>query len=137
MSIVSRSYVLSAELAHLADDENNRRHDALRAQLARLLIHGQVDSIMNCRGAYKGTPELSVLVHSGASQGLAEIVELAKAFGQESILAISPNDVGLLHYLDGRAESVEVLGSVEFVTSTSGLDAWTQIIGTGETFTIR
>lgn len=135
MSTVSRTYVLSAELARLSDGHNADRHHALIGLLAKLLADGQVDSIMQCRGAYKGTPEQSVLVHSGASQGLAEIVELAKAFGQESILAISPNDVGLQHYLDGRAESVEVLGSVEFVTNTSGLDAWTQIIGTGETFT--
>jgi hypothetical protein len=127
------TFILSAETNDLTHGGCITAMTSLRNDLYDLMDRGAIDSIIICHGAYEGTPENSVAVHASKLRAFIALQDLARQYQQDSILEVSSTGRGVLHFNDTR-DSVEI-GHYLAIDDTSGHQAWTRVIGTGETFT--
>lgn len=119
--------IFSAELAGESQKLNEARHAFLVRQLDN---SGQAidDSLQGC---YKGSRERSVLVLLPLGEDswqFTQVMNLAKAFQQESVLFVDANRAASLHYTDGR---VEFIGQWTAITADDSLwfDSYTEAHG--------
>jgi molybdopterin-guanine dinucleotide biosynthesis protein A len=75
-------------------------------------------------GAYKGVKEFSFVVPARFE---SQVLEIARAFNQESVLFIDSMSNASLQYLDG--DKIERIGRFTQVNSPQGLEAWSMIDG--------
>ena len=128
------TYILSGYQDDKTAHESNLAHEGLAHDLAQLIAVGRIDTMAHCRGAYKGTPERSIAVTGVDQWSLHKtILELAVKYRQESILAITGTlGLGTLYFTNG---DTELIGQYQAIDSTNGIDAYTEVCATGETFT--
>ena len=129
------TYIISGYREDLrTEHENSISHEALAHDLAQLLARGSIESFLHCRGRYFGQDERSIAVTGVDQWSLHKtILELAEKYRQESILAITGAlGLGTLYFTNGGAE---LIGQYQAIDSTNGIDAYTEVCATGETFT--
>ena len=133
------TYILSGHLTTLSNDESCTAHAGLAHDLSQLLVHSRIASFLHCRGAYKGTSEQSIAVTGLDCSSLeATILELAAKYRQESVLRIvGSKATGELLFPAPNAYGydLELIGQYQAIDSTNGIDAYTEVCATGETFT--
>ena len=98
MKIYSPFVIVSAELSHLSAEENDQRSEALEAMLEAK--HLSYKPVLGC---YKGKRENSFLVLAAGRYVFSEVMSLARAYGQESILYVDSDRAATLYFLDDRA----------------------------------
>lgn len=124
--------VMSAELDWRDDGRNALDHDLLRQRLADQLAIGELVSVMECRGAYKGSPERSFAFTGLPGRVRAIAHRQAERFDQESILVIDHHGQGKLYF--GSDASHSTIGEYQACRPNT-TEAWTEVLATGECFT--
>lgn len=124
--------IVSAEREYRSDDANHGYHCLLRKHVAKHVAHGELYSMHECEGAYKGTPERSIAFTGPVGITGAIGRRLGEAFMQESILAIAPSGKGELIFMDHQPGIA--LGQLA-PCDADQCEAWTRILATDETFT--
>lgn len=125
--------IISAELDWRDDERNLAAHIDLRERLARQLEIGELYSVQVCEGAYKGSPERSIAITGPVSRTLAIARGEADNFSQESVLIVNPDGSGELRFTTDQ--HYMSIGHYVKLDSTDGVEAWTRVLATGETFT--
>lgn len=126
------TYILSAEREEFTIGQNAHAMKRLATLLAAELAAGHIFTMAHAEGAYKGTPERSIVVVAPCGW-IGQASQLGRMFGQESILRMGSAGTATLHFM--REDDAELIGSYTELESTDGVDAWTRILATGETFT--
>ena len=86
---------LSAERPQYSDEVNAGRHETLAQQL---MARGF--AVCEVKGCYEGVPERSWMIDlRGEAPPLLYVMELAKRYGQESVLVIDAEGQGWLNYV--------------------------------------
>lgn len=125
--------IISAELGWRDATRNGLDHIELRDRLARQLAIGELYSVLECEGAYKGTPERSIAITGPAGRTLAIARREAERFSQESVLVIDNEGYGELRFTnDWHCVAIGTYSPLH-----GAADAWTRILATGETFTFE
>lgn len=91
--------VMSAELAELTKEENERRALALIGWLTR-----RGHSFKPVEGCYKGNREAAFVVLVPDEERERQIMSLARAYGQESVLYVDANRKAYLRLLESGEE---------------------------------
>lgn len=94
-------FLISAERANLSLGENVDRTEKLEQLLNQFNLHYQI-----VFGVYEGGSEDAFLIKStDYNKDLNRLLEFAQQFDQDSILEISQEQHGWLHFTDSRSES--------------------------------
>lgn len=126
MNLKKRVVLMSAELSTLNQTQNNDR----TAELERLMLEKGL-KFGPATGSYKGTLEKSFVID--ASEDILPVVdELARKFGQESVLVVDENQKATLIFSDGKKE---VLGQMMAVDHENAGENWTLV--NGQYFTVK
>lgn len=123
MNTFTPFYLISAALAGDSAREAAERTSTLATQLRSLGF-----AVDNVTGCYKGQTEPSLIVipwpdYNSAAE--ADVLRLARVWGQESVLAVDANRQATLLYADGTREP---LGAFVPAAESKALkhDAWTE-----------
>lgn len=130
--------ILSAELDGNTSGHNRDCHIDLRERLAHQFALGELYSVQECRGSYKGIPERSIAITGSPVTVLAIGQHHGDLFHQESILVINDHGGGCLRYIDRPfSGDDDPIGHYTELEDSGAADAWTRVLATGHLFTFR
>lgn len=122
MNSTFTTVIISAEQSGLLQETNDLRTAALRAQLDTIGVVW-VSSL----GSYKGSIEKSNVVVINSAEKLNKLMDLARDYGQESILVRYADGQVELQYTNGTVEKLQG-DLVQIPSITSSLyDGWTLV----------
>lgn len=128
MNLHTTTYILSAELSTLSDNDNFTRTESLESTLKGLGVR-----FKRVLGSFKGRKEVAFCI-VGCDE--STVIDLVKAWGQECALVL---DAARLAYLiDGTGVS-KLIGKFKVVPEDIALrhDAWTFDNVTGQYFVVE
>lgn len=114
--------IISAERDDLTTEENAARTIKLAERL-----EAEGVPIISAEGMYKGSGEASFIIATTEPALLDKARNIAKEFGQESILIVDQNRSSRFEYT--KDKSLEELGVFQEVSSVEGVDAYTRVGG--------
>lgn len=133
--------ILSATVEDNTPDAAMR--NALRNQHLRAELSKQGFEYGKCTGCYKGVEERSWIVEYEGCGSFDALLNLAAAYGQESILTINRKREAAIWYLDpvlvkSLGQRI-VLGKIEPVSERQAkkLDAWTRTENNGQYYAVK
>jgi hypothetical protein len=128
--------VLSAELFAASHALNANRSARLEATLARLTANGRIYTYWPAMGCYFGVKERSFLFMADDAEARSIAFWLQAEYGQESVLLISNDGHGRIHY---SADNYDDIGTLHNVTSAEleNEPAYTTLDGASGGFIFR
>lgn len=114
--------------------ENARSDQATNAKLTDSLRQTLDSFQMNwvpTLGSYRGTIEASNMIVLEHPQQLDRVLDLARTFGQESIMVRNSDESVELHYISGQVHRIPGKLTEIPAAEASKLDAWTRV---GDTY---
>ena len=122
MNIANSFIIFSAAREGREGNENDAQHAIAREYLRNASI-----PFIEVNGVYKGIAERSLLATVTKPEDRAYILATAKAFDQESVLAVDGARQARLETTDGTL--IARLGAFKLVDSIEGRDAYTELDG--------